>query len=76
MMAQLIGGFIAILIGVMLVGTVSTEVQTAAMSSGDLNTVCSWGATVLEMVPGFFALAIMGIGVAVTYSAMRETGMV
>lgn len=76
MMAQLIGGFIAILIGTSLIGTVSNEVNTQTSSTGALNYVSSWGNTVLNMVPGFFALAIMGIGVAVTYSAMREAGIV
>ena len=76
MIAQLIGGFIAILIGVSLVGTISNEVNTATMSGGALNSVSNWGATVLDLVPGFFALGILGIGVAVTYAAMREAGIV
>ncbi len=75
-MAQLVAGFIAILIGVSLVGTISNEVNTVTMSNGALNRVSSWGATVLDMVPGFFALGILGIGIAVTYSAMRDAGIV
>ena len=75
-MAQLVAGFIAILIGVSLVGTISNEVNTVTMSGGALDTASSWGATVLDLVPGFFALGILGIGIAVTYSAMRETGIV
>ena len=74
-MAELIGGFIAILIGVSLIGTISNEVNLQTISTGDLNTVSSWGATVLDMVPGFFALGILGIGIAVTYSAMRQAGV-
>ena len=76
MMAQLIGGFIAILIGISLMGTVSSEINTATMSSGSLAQVSGWGNTVLALVPGFFALAILGIGVAITYSAMSEAGIV
>lgn len=74
MIANLVGGFVAIIIGVSLVGPVSTVVNTAA--AGDLNTVSSWGASVLKLVPGFFALSILGVGIAVTYSALRESGVV
>jgi len=76
MMAKLIGGFIAILIGVSLIGTVSSEVNSATISGNALAYTSSWGSTVLSLTPGFFALAIMGIGVAVTYSALRDTGIV
>ena len=91
MIANLIGGFVAILIGTSLVGPVSTEVNNtteAVNSSGDcvtsfpLQTNCAlsissgWGATVLKLVPGFFALGILGIGIAVTYSSLRQAGVV
>ena len=76
MIANLIGGFVAILIGTSLIGPVSTQVNTAAATSGDLYNASTWGATVLKLVPGFFALGIMGIGVAVTYSSLRQAGIV
>ncbi len=98
MIANLIGGFVAILIGTSLVGPVSTEVNTnteAINSTGhcvgsfvdgcgsscsnvtcDLSISSSWGATVLKLVPGFFALGILGIGIAVTYSSLRQAGVV
>ena len=75
MISQLIGGFIAILIGISLIGTVSNEVNTATMSGSQLQSISTWGNTVLGLVPGFFALAIMGIGTAVIYSAMKESGI-
>lgn len=74
MIANLIGGFVSILIGVSLVGPLATEVNTAA--TGDLATVSTWGASVLKLVPGFFALGILGIGIAVTYSSLRQAGVV
>lgn len=74
MIANLIGGFISILIGVSLVGPLATEVNNAA--TGDLSLVSSWGASVLKLVPGFFALGILGIGIAVTYSSLRQAGVV
>jgi hypothetical protein len=67
MIATLIGGFVSILVGVSLIGPVSTEVNTAAIAGGALANASSWGATVLKLVPGFFALGILGIGIAVTY---------
>ena len=76
MIANLIGGFVSILIGVSLVGPISTEVNTVAVSTGALANASSWGATVLKMVPGFFALGILGIGIAITYSSLRQAGIV
>ena len=76
MIANLIGGFVSILVGVSLIGPVATEVNTAASNTGALYNASTWGATVLELVPGFFALAILGIGLAVTYSSLRQAGVV
>jgi len=95
MIANLIGGFVSILIGSSLVGPVSSEVMNSASttnSSGgtcqigaayttadagcQLYTATSWGATVIKLVPGFFALGILGIGIAVTYTSLRQAGVV
>jgi len=76
MISRLIGGFVSILIGVSLIGPVSSEVNTAAASGGSLYNAASWGATVLKLVPGFFALGILGIGIAVTYGSLRDAGVV
>jgi hypothetical protein len=76
MISNLIGGFVAILIGVSLIGPIAQEVNTATSATANLTAVSSWGSTVLKMVPGFFALGIMGIGVAITYSSLRQAGIV
>ena len=76
MIANLIGGFISILVGTSLIGPVSDEVWTATLATSNLTTNTPWGATVLKLVPGFFALAILGIGVAVTYTSLRQAGIV
>jgi hypothetical protein len=94
MIANLIGGFVAILIGTSLIGPVSQQTSIAASSTNRTGGTCTWavdsastdrcqlylsstwGATVLKLVPGFFALGIMGIGVAVTYSSLRQAGIV
>ena len=93
MIANLIGGFVTILIGVSLIGPLSTQITTAASSTNSTGATCttynqagcanaqlyissSWGATVLNLVPGFFALGLLGVGIAVTYSSLRQAGVV
>jgi len=76
MIANLIGGFISILVGTSLIGPVSNEVADATTTSGALENSSSWSVSVLKLVPGFFALAILGIGVAVTYTSLRQAGIV
>lgn len=76
MISRLIGGFVAILIGTSLIDPVSDEVADAAQTSGHLENSAAWGATVLKLVPGFFALGILGVGLAVTYGSLRDAGVV
>jgi hypothetical protein len=93
MINRLIGGFVAILIGVSLVGPLAVQVQAASSTTNASGATCtyavdsayapcqlymaaSWGSTVLKMVPGFFALGILGVGIAVTYGALRDAGVV
>ncbi len=76
MISRLIGGFVAILLGVSLIGPISEEVNTVASTGTALTNTTSWGSTVLKLVPGFFALAILGIGIAVTYGSLRDAGVV
>ena len=94
MIANLIGGFVTILIGVSLIGPISVQVNSAAGSTNASGATCtsitqsgcsdhaqlylssSWAASVLQMVPGFFALGLLGVGIAVTYSSLRQAGVV
>jgi len=76
MIANLIGGFISIIVGTSLIGPVTEQVNTAADAASNLSVNTAWGASVLKLVPGFFALAILGIGVAITYSSLRQAGIV
>jgi hypothetical protein len=95
MISRLIGGFVAILLGVSLIGPLATQVSTNASTTNSSGGTCtsavsgsatetgcqlylsaSWGSTVLKMVPGFFALGILGIGIAVTYGSLRDAGIV
>ena len=75
MIARFINGFISILIGVSLIGPIADQVNTAAATNGSLYNASSWGATVLKIVPGFFAIAILAIGIAVLYGNLRDAGM-
>ena len=76
MIANLIGGFISILVGTSLIGPVANEVAGATAAASNLSVNTNWGASVLKLVPGFFALAILGVGVAVTYTSLRQAGIV
>jgi hypothetical protein len=75
MIANLIGGFVSILVGVSLIGPIANEVNTVSATNSALSNASSWGATVLKLVPGFFALGILGIGLAVTYASLRQAGV-
>lgn len=76
MIANLIGGFISIIVGTSLIGPVATEVNSATGATANLTVNTPWGASVLQLVPGFFALSILGIGVAITYTSLRQAGIV
>jgi len=76
MINRLIGGFVAILVGVSLIGPIASQVGMATLNTSWLANTTSWGATVLQMVPGFFALGILGIGIAITYGALADAGVV
>ena len=94
MIANLIGGFVSILVGVSLIGPISDITNVTASSTNASGAACTyaidkastsycalymssgWGATVLKMTPGFFALGILGIGLAVTYSSLRSAGVI
>ena len=75
MIANLIGGFVSILVGVSLIGPIAAEVQTVTAAGSGLALVSTWGVTVLRLVPGFFALGVLGIGLAVTYASLRQAGV-
>ena len=71
MLGNLIGGFIVIIIGVNLIGTVADEVHIA--QSGNVTGAAS---TILGLTPLFFALGIMSAGVALAVGGLRNAGLV
>jgi len=123
MLANLIAGFIVVLVGVSLIGPISQQINgsidcinnnTGIIGYSDyygdtnsfggagaeaehfggydgtlvhknwigerLNPECKkiegWGRTILTIVPLFFALGILIMGIAVTYGGLRHAGMV
>ena len=71
MLGNLIGGFIVIIIGVNLIGTIADEVNSA--QSGNVTGAAS---TILGLTPLFFALGIMSAGVALAVGGLRNAGLV
>ena len=69
-LGDLIGGFIVILVGVNLIPTVADQVVAA--QSGNVTGAAS---TILGLTTIFFALGIMGSGVALTVSSLRNAGV-
>jgi len=73
MLANLIGAFIVILIGVSLIPIIAEQIEKARTSGTEpMSTAAS---TVLGFVPLFFALAIVGIALMVAISALRNAGI-
>ena len=75
MLARMAGGFVIILIGITLIPVIIKQVEVAsttiAMSNVTDYGTMTFGATVLKIVPFLFALAILGVGIAVAWGALR-----
>lgn len=69
-LGNLIGGFIVILVGVNLIPTVADQVVSA--QGGNVTGAAS---TILGLTTIFFALGIMGAGVALTVSSLQNAGV-
>jgi hypothetical protein len=73
MLGNIIGGFIVILIGATLIGTVADEVSHAQDKPG--SNVTGASATILDLTTIFFALAITSAGIVVAAQGLRAAGM-
>jgi len=71
MLANLLGGFIVILVGVNLIPTVADQIVAA--QAGNVTGAAS---TILGLTTIFYALGIMSAGVALAVTGMRNAGMV
>lgn len=70
MLGNLIGGFIVIIVGLSLIGTVAQQVSNA--QGGNLTGAAD---TILGLTPLFYALGIMSAGVALAAQGLRAAGM-
>jgi hypothetical protein len=68
MLAKLIGGFVALLIGVSLIGPIANW-TTSVTNDGSL------GAFILKLIPAFFALGVAAIGLFVCYNGLKSSGV-
>ena len=81
MLGNLIGGFIVILVGTTLIGTVADEVASARNNEvfgadGITNTTVDGAAgTILDLTTIFFALGIASAGIAIAAQGLRAAGM-
>jgi len=70
-LANLLGGFIVILVGVNLMPTIADEVVAA--QAGNVTGAAS---TILGLTTIFFALGIMAAGVSLAVGGLRNAGLV
>ena len=70
MLGNLIGGFIVILVGTTLIGTVNNEIVAA--QGGNVTGAAS---TILGLTTIFFALGIASAGIAIAAQGLRAAGM-
>jgi len=78
MLGNLIGGFIAILVGSVLVPTVADNVKLALYHKGNISTptnVTGSAATITGLTTIFYCLAIAASGIAVGTQALRAAGL-
>jgi len=71
MLSRLISGLLTILIGCSLIPVIAREVKESAATAAT-----PMQATILKLVPGFFALGILGIGAGMTFMQLKEAGVI
>ena len=75
MLGNLIGGFIVILIGTTLIGTVADEIYDVQNNVSGNGQVTGASSTILGLTTIFFALGIASAGIAVAAQGLRAAGM-
>ena len=78
MLANLLGGFIIVLVGVNLIPTVADSIYLATHngSGADVTNISSTSITILNLTTIFFALGIMSSAVAIAVQGLRNAGMI
>lgn len=73
-LGRVMGGFIAIMIGVSLIPSISQKIKSTIQSS---NTPISEPTQILlNLLPVFFALTILGIAIAIVYTSFSDVGLI
>jgi hypothetical protein len=72
MLGNLVGGFITILVGAVLIGTVADQVWMAQANANIAGTPAD---TLLGLVTLFFALSIATAGIAIAAQGLRAAGL-
>jgi hypothetical protein len=78
-LGSIMGAFIAIIVGVSLIGPITSELKKA---QGNLNVTSYAGnslvltSALLDFLPIFFGITVLLIGISVAYSALRSSGAV
>ncbi len=78
MLGNLIGGFIVILVGVVLIPTVADEINAATVKPDGENATNVTGAskTLLELTTIFYAIGVMSAGVSLAVNGLKNAGLV
>jgi hypothetical protein len=75
--SSIIGGVVAILIGVSLIGPISETVKQVSLqttATADASTIAGMNA-ILNIVPIFFTIIIVAMAIGLIYSSLRNSGL-
>lgn len=78
MLGNIVGGFVTILVGVTLVPAVADEVAAARfsnVSAGTATNVTGAASTILGLTTLFFSLAVAAVGIGISASALKQSGL-
>lgn len=73
MLAQLIGGFITILVGVILTPAIADQVVSA--TNGSISNVTGAASTITGLITLFWCIAVVSVGIALVSEGMKQAGM-
>jgi len=71
LLGQMVGGFLVIIIGISLIPLVAQQVSTMK-NDPNIENASPFGASMLGVIPLLFAMAVLGIAGAITYSSLRS----
>lgn len=74
LLSSLIGGFVAIFVGVSLIGPITEQVKSVSTNS-NLSDASTFAPQVLEMVPTFFIIGLVMVVLITVWSALRNVGV-